>query len=44
MAKTYADLLQDVKASVTQVTLEEVHARMQSGAEFTLVDVREKDE
>lgn len=44
MAKTYAELLQDVKASVTQVTLESLHERMSAKEDFTLVDVREKDE
>lgn len=44
MAKTYAELLQDVKANVTQVSLESLHARMNDKEEFTLVDVREKDE
>jgi len=44
MAKTYADLLMEVKNQVKQVTLEEVRARQERGEEFTLVDVREKDE
>ncbi|MFT5358766.1 MAG: molybdopterin/thiamine biosynthesis adenylyltransferase/rhodanese-related sulfurtransferase [Polyangiales bacterium] len=44
MAKTYVELLQDVKASVTQVTLESLHERMTGEEELTLVDVREKDE
>ncbi|MFK8001500.1 MAG: molybdopterin-synthase adenylyltransferase MoeB [Polyangiales bacterium] len=44
MAKTYTELLQDVKASVTQVTLESLHERMSADEEMTLVDVREKDE
>lgn len=44
MAKTYADLLMEVKNQVKQVSLEELRARQVSGEEFTLVDVREKDE
>ncbi len=44
MAKTYADLLQDVKGAVRQVSLEDLHARIQAGEDITVVDVREKDE
>ncbi len=44
MAKTYADLLMEVKDRVTQVSLEELRARQERGEEFVLVDVREKDE
>ncbi len=44
MAKTYADLLQEVKASIRQVPLEDLHARLQSGEKLVLVDVREADE
>jgi len=44
MAKTYADLLMEVKERVTQVSLEELRARQERGEELVLVDVREKDE
>ncbi|MCS6800041.1 MAG: molybdopterin-synthase adenylyltransferase MoeB [Myxococcota bacterium] len=44
MPKTYAELLSEVKASVPLVSLEELHARMQAGESFVLLDVREKDE
>ncbi|RLB47818.1 MAG: molybdopterin-synthase adenylyltransferase MoeB [Deltaproteobacteria bacterium] len=44
MARTYSDLLQEVKGSVQLVTLENLKSRMDSGEELTLVDVREKDE
>lgn len=44
MAKTYADLLLEVKNQITQVSLEELRARRERGEEFILVDVREKDE
>ena len=44
MAKTYADLLQEVKGQIKQVTLEDLNARIEGGEELTLVDVREKDE
>jgi sulfur-carrier protein adenylyltransferase/sulfurtransferase len=42
--KTYADLLQDVKGAVRQVSLEELHRRLQAKEPYTVVDVREKDE
>jgi molybdopterin/thiamine biosynthesis adenylyltransferase/rhodanese-related sulfurtransferase len=44
MAKTYAELLQDVKAQVRQVSLEDLHARREAGEPLVIVDVREKDE
>ena len=44
MAKTYADLLQEVKAAIRQVSLEDLKDRLDSGEELILVDVREKDE
>lgn len=44
MAKTYAELLQDVKAQVRQVSLEDLHARREAGEPLLIVDVREKDE
>ena len=44
MAKTYADMLQEVKAAVKQVSLEDLKARIDAGEDITLVDVREKDE
>ncbi|MBN8612193.1 MAG: molybdopterin-synthase adenylyltransferase MoeB [Deltaproteobacteria bacterium] len=44
MSKTYADLLQDVRHAVTQVTLEELDRRIREREAITVVDVREKDE
>ena len=44
MAKTYSDLLQEVKSSVRTLTLEELKRRLEARERFTLVDVREKDE
>ena len=44
MAKTYTDLLQEVKTSIQTLTLEELKRRMDAKETFTLVDVREKDE
>ncbi len=44
MGKTYSELLKEVKASIRQVSLEDLDARIKSGEELTLVDVREKDE
>jgi len=44
MAKTYADLLQEVKAAIRQVSLEDLKDRLDAGEELILVDVREKDE
>jgi len=44
MAKTYSDLLHEVKSSIHTLTLEELKRRMDAKETFTLVDVREKDE
>ena len=44
MAKTYSDLLQEVKGAIKQVSLEEVKRRLEAHEPYTLVDVREKDE
>ncbi|GAB4215134.1 MAG: molybdopterin-synthase adenylyltransferase MoeB [Sandaracinaceae bacterium] len=44
MAKTYSDLLQDVRGAVRQVALDELARRLSARAPITLVDVREKDE
>ena len=44
MAKTYSELLQETKAAIKQVSLEDLKARLESGEKITLVDVREKDE
>ncbi|MFO0680806.1 MAG: molybdopterin-synthase adenylyltransferase MoeB [Sandaracinus sp.] len=44
MTKTYGDLLQDVKAAIRQVSLEELKAEMERREPITIVDVREKDE
>ncbi|MBO6938766.1 MAG: molybdopterin-synthase adenylyltransferase MoeB [Deltaproteobacteria bacterium] len=44
MAQTYSDMLQSIKASIKQVSLDDLNARIEGGEELTLVDVREKDE
>ena len=44
MAKTYSELLQDVRSSVRQVSLEEMKRRIESKEPYVFVDVREKDE
>lgn len=44
MAKTYTDLLSEVKQSVRTVSLEEVKRRLEAKEPIQLVDVREKDE
>jgi molybdopterin/thiamine biosynthesis adenylyltransferase/rhodanese-related sulfurtransferase len=44
MAKTYSDLLQEVKGAIKQVTLEEMKRRLEAREPYTFVDVREKDE
>jgi len=42
--KTYSDLLQEVKAQIRTVSLDEIKRRLDAREKFTLVDVREKDE
>lgn len=44
MAKTYSDLLQEVKNEVRSVSLEEVKRRLDAKEPIVLVDVREADE
>ena len=44
MAKTYSDLLKEIKASVRTVTLEELKGRLEAKEPYTRVDVREGDE
>jgi molybdopterin/thiamine biosynthesis adenylyltransferase/rhodanese-related sulfurtransferase len=44
MAKTYSDLFSAVRDSVRILTLEELREKLARKDEFTLVDVREKDE
>src|SRR5688500_2300883 len=44
MAKTYSELLQDVRSSVRQVTLVEMKRRIEAKEPYLFVDVREKDE
>jgi len=44
MAKTYTDLLSEVKQSVRIVSLEEIKRRLEAKEPMQLVDVREKDE
>jgi hypothetical protein len=44
MAKTYSDLLQEVKSEVRIVSLEETKRRLEANEGYLFVDVREKDE
>src|SRR5215471_126996 len=44
MAKTYSDLIAEVKQSVKTVQLAEVKRRLEAKEPMTLVDVREKEE
>ncbi len=44
MAKTYSDLLQEVKGSIQQVSLDEMKRRLEAKEDYVFVDVREKDE
>ena len=44
MPKTYSDLFSEVRASVRVLTLEQLRAKLEQRADFTLLDVREKDE
>ena len=45
MARTYTDLMGEVRQSVKLISLDDLKQRLQkNAAEFTLVDVREKDE
>ena len=44
MAKTYSDLLQEIKGEIKQVTLDEMKRRLDAREPYVFVDVREKDE
>jgi molybdopterin/thiamine biosynthesis adenylyltransferase/rhodanese-related sulfurtransferase len=44
MAKTYSDLLQEVKGAIKQVSLDEMKRRLEAREPYVFVDVREKDE
>src|SRR5690349_14262747 len=44
MAKTYSDLLQDVRGQIKQVSIDDLKKRVDAKEAITLVDVREKDE
>lgn len=44
MAKTYADLLNDVRSQIKLVSLEEAKRRLEAKQGYVFVDVREKDE
>jgi molybdopterin/thiamine biosynthesis adenylyltransferase/rhodanese-related sulfurtransferase len=44
MAKTYSDLLSDIKTAVKTVSLEEINRRLEQKTPMVLVDVREKEE
>src|SRR5262245_57273764 len=44
MAKTYSDLLSEVRTSVHQMTIDELKKRLDQKDPLTLVDVRESEE
>ena len=44
MAKTYSDLLTEVKGAIRQVSLDDLKRRLDAKEDIVLVDVREKDE
>ncbi len=44
MAKSYTDLFSEVRDTVKTISLEDLKRRIEAGDQFTLVDVREKDE
>jgi sulfur-carrier protein adenylyltransferase/sulfurtransferase len=44
MAKTYADLLNDVRSKIRFVSLDEAKRRLEAKEDYTFVDVRERDE
>lgn len=44
MAKTYTDLFSEVRDTVRTISIDELKRRIDAGDQFTLVDVREKDE
>ena len=44
MAKTYAELLEEVRQEIRQVSLEDLKARLEAREDLVLVDVREADE
>jgi len=44
MPKTYSDLFSEVRSSIRTLGLEELRDKLERRADFTLVDVREKDE
>ncbi len=44
MAKTYGDLFAEVRDGIRVISLEDLQARLKTGEDLTLVDVREKDE
>ena len=44
MAKTYADLLQEIKGEIKQVSLDEMKRRLEAREPYVFVDVREQNE
>src|ERR671925_2191552 len=44
MPKTQQDFLEEARREIPEVSVEEVEARRKRGADFILLDVREKDE
>src|SRR4051794_633275 len=44
MAKTYTQLMEEARQTVPEVTVEEVKHRVERGEQWTLLDVREREE
>ena len=44
MSATFKDMLSEVKKHIREVSVQDVNARMNGNRDFTLLDVREKDE
>ncbi|MBK7580998.1 MAG: molybdopterin-synthase adenylyltransferase MoeB [Myxococcales bacterium] len=44
MPKTYSDLFSEVRSAIRTLALEELRGRLDAPGDFTLIDVREKDE
>ena len=44
MAKTFKDLMEDARREVAEWNIEQVREHLNNGADYVLLDVREKDE
>ncbi len=44
MAKTYKELMEEIRREVPEVDVEEVKRRLEAGERWTLLDVREREE